>query len=309
MVINMPLYAKTAASQFSSATPSSSPIVIDPDTPELLSKLQKDSTALNMSVQPLGQIMAWVALQLINQPYVGSLLDLQQPEYLYISLTKTDCMLFIEEVLAVSRLIQQHKLTMPNFIAYVKQLRYHQDGSHQDGSHLNGNHLENSHKDSDISYCTRNNYFKDWALTNIQKGIVVDEALPLTNIVFPYKAEVMSAQLRHNPKLLHYADLACIVKREQYINTTTQKLGFISLKLLPKYLGKIQNGDIVGIVRFPTSGDAVHHLGIAYIDKNGVVGMIHASNQKAIRRVVIAPSLIDYLAKFNDAQGIILLRG
>ena len=278
-------------------------VVVEPNTPELLLQLHKKSIEQNIAHHPLGQIMKWVALQLLNQPYVNGLLDLHQPEYVYISLTNTDCMLFIEEVLVASMLIKANKLTLPNFITYIKRVRYH------------GN-------EEKPTYCTRNHYFKDWALDNIQKKMVVDIALPLTKIVYPYKAEIISNNLKRSPHSPHYVDLKCIVERERYINTNytsgsdgyTHKLGFIPLKLLPKYLNKIQDGDIIGIVRASLgstkvmNSDAIHHLGIALVGDNGEVGMINASSLSTKRKVIITTNLMSYLARFSDSQGIILLR-
>lgn len=117
-----------------------------------------------------------------------------------------------------------------------------------------------------------------------------------------YPVDVLSQRIAKLPT--HAADVACIKSREDYINT--QKLGFISLKELPKYLPKIKAGDMIGIVRTPNGkADSVYHLGIAYIH-DGKVGMIHASSKQ--KKVVIADTITEYLGQFDNSQGIILLR-
>lgn len=259
------------------------PVVINSKTVEIMSSLNARAKTAQVSKLPLGQVIQWTALQLIGQPYAKGLLDRKTPEYLYISLADTDCMLFVEEAVATGSLIKKNQLDVDNLAKYIKELRYH------------GN----------VSYCERNHYFKDWALDNKSKNIVIDEAYPLTEAAFPFKAHVMSDKLGRNSSDIHADDLACITQREQQINQ--QQLGYIPLKDLKKNLQYIQAGDIIGIVR-DSSGraDAVHHLGIAYVKSGRPVGMIHASSEAGI--VVLAESLEGYLAKFKDSQGIILLR-
>ncbi len=259
------------------------PVVIDSKTTGIMSNLDVKANKDQVSKLPLGQVIQWTALQLLGQPYAKSLLDKKTPEYLYISLADTDCMLFVEEAVAVGSLIKQNELNMNGLTNYIKELRYHKE----------------------VSYCERNHYFKDWALDNKSKDIVTDEAYVLTGVTFPFTAHVMSDRLTRNSSDIHAEDLACITQREQHINQ--HKLGYIPLKDLKKNLHSIQAGDIIGIVRSPNShADAVHHLGIAYVKPGQPVGMIHASSEAG--KVVLAESLQAYLAKFKDSQGIILLR-
>ena len=259
------------------------PVVIESKTVDIMSNLNVKAKKVQASKLPLGQVIQWTALQLLGQPYAKSLLDRKTPEYLYISLADTDCMLFVEEVVAAGSLIKQEELNINSLTKSIKELRYH----------------------GDVSYCERNHYFKDWALDNKSKDKVIDEAYALSGVSFPFKADVISNRLSSNSNDIHAEDLACIIKREQQINQ--QQLGYIPLKDVKKSLTYIQAGDIIGIVRSPNShADAVHHLGIAYVKPGQPVGMIHASSEAG--KVVLADSLQAYLAKFKDSQGIILLR-
>lgn len=258
-------------------------VVIDSKTTDIVANLNAKANKGHVSKLPLGEVIQWTALQLLGQPYAKSLLDRKTPEYLYISLADTDCMLFVEEVVAAGGLIKQNDLNIDDLTKDIKELRYH----------------------GDVTYCERNHYFKDWALDNKDKGTVIDEAYALTGVTFPFTAHVMSDRLARNSSDIHAEDLACITQREQQINQ--RKLGYIPLKDLKKNLRYIQAGDIIGIVRSPNSyADAVHHLGIAYVKPGKSVGMIHASSESG--KVVLADSLQGYLAKFKDSQGIILLR-
>ena len=256
-------------------------IITESGTPEILSKITSKAKSQNIKQKSMGEIMQWVALQLVGSPYVPGLLDKTTSEYLYVSLNKTDCMLFAEEVLVLSRMIKNNKQDIDDLIGGIYSIRYH-----------NG-----------FSYCNRNHYFKDLALVNQKQGLVVDQSLKLTKTTLPYPAHVLSDRIKGSKN--HAKDFACIRKREALINK--EKIGFISMAKLPANLSSIKPGDIIGIVRTPGGkADSVAHMGIAYIN-NGEVGMIHASSNDA-KAVIIEKSLTNYLAKFKDSQGIILLR-
>jgi hypothetical protein len=253
-------------------------VVIESGTGNILNALSNNAKSQKISQKPLGEIIQWTGLQLLNSPYVSYLLDKSTPEYLYISLSNTDCMLFIEEVLVISNLIKENRLTIVNYIDGIKKLRYH----------------------GDIKYCNRNHYFKDWAVMNNQ--VVYDVAFSLTAESLPYKTHVLGDSIA-NGKNNNYSSLDCIRQREKLIDKET--MGFIPLSSLPKYIQYIQAGDIIGIVRSGKKADSIHHLGIAYIH-DGKVGMINASS--ITKKVIIADTLTGYLSKFKDTEGIILLR-
>lgn len=257
------------------------PVIIESGTQAILNSIVQKSKTAHIRNKPIGDIIQWTSLQLLNSPYVYYLLDKTTPEYLYISLSKTDCVLFTEEVVVISRLIKENKLTLFNYINGIKQLRYH----------------------GKLAYCNRNHYFKDWVIMNEKQGIVIDAGSRLTKTKLPFKSDIMSTLIEQNESNIHYSNLSCIRDREKIVNFET--VGFITLKELPKYLKDIHPGDIIGIIRAPDKSDAVHHLAIAYVH-NGEVGIIHASSIAS--KVVIYPSLMGYLEKFKDSLGIVLIR-
>ncbi len=269
LFITVPIFAKT-----------NYPVIVESGTPIVLDKLNLAAKEQKIAKKPIGDIMQWTALQLFDKPYESALLDRSVPEYLYISLNQTDCMLFIEEVFAYANMLKHKQQSIDDLTSGIKDVRYH----------------------GEVAYCNRNHYYKDWALSNINKGLFIDVAKKLTNQYSSYPVDVLSQRIAKLPT--HAADVACIKSREDYINT--QKLGFISMKELPKYLPKIKAGDMIGIVRTPNGkADSVYHLGIAYIH-DGKVGMIHASSKQ--KKVVIADTITEYLGQFDNSQGIILLR-
>lgn len=258
------------------------PVVIESDTKSILKQIEAKAKVAQIRKQPFGGILAWVGTQLVNSPYAYYLLDQKTPEYLYISLGNTDCMLFVEEVVVLSRLIRSNRLTIDNYIDGIKDIRYH-------GS---------------VSYCNRNHYFKDWAITNEQRGLVRDVGLQLTGEFVPNNAYILGNTIADNESNIHHADLACIRSREKIIDQ--KNIGFIAVGKLPSYLKYIKDGDIIGVVSaHPTKSDSIRHLGFAHLGNKQQVGYLNASSLKG--KVVIYASLLDYLYSHNDA-GIVLLR-
>jgi hypothetical protein len=272
-------------SSLASAINSNSQVILESNTESILNDIKHNAIMSRIKEYNLGEIIKWVALQMLGQPYRAKLLDKSlHPglEYLYVSLSSTDCMLFVEHVMALSILIKTNHLTLYNLINQVQKERYH----------------------GTLSYCNRNHYFKDWALANQANGFVIDEAFKLNGKTLPYTAHILSDKISSNPNDFHKAYLLCIKEREKLIDK--QQVGFIPLKELTKYLPLIRNGDIIGIVRTPTANsDSIQHVGIAYRQGNEV-GMIHASSK--FLKVIIDNSLINYLKKSPASLGIILLR-
>ena len=71
-------------------------VVIESGTQKIFNNIASKAKQQQIANQDIGSIVVWSSMQLLNSPYVGRLLDKSVPEYLYISLSNTDCMLFIE---------------------------------------------------------------------------------------------------------------------------------------------------------------------------------------------------------------------
>jgi len=258
-------------------------VVIESGTQKIFNNIASKAKQQQIANQDIGSIVVWSSMQLLNSPYVGRLLDKSVPEYLYISLSNTDCMLFIEQVVVLSRLIKSGQLTFAHYIDGIKQIRYH----------------------GQVSYCNRNHYFKDWILVNQKKGYIKDIALGLSGKQLPYSAEILSRLIANSESNVHYADLSCMKERESLINQ--QALGFIASADIPKYQHAIKSGDIIGVVTDKLEhADSIQHLGIAYV-KNGKISYINASSKKANMKVVVYDDLLAYIRQHNFV-GIVVVR-
>jgi len=98
----------------------------------------------------MGKIIQYVAEKLIGTSYKSNLLDQTSEETLFISLSQFDCMLFVENVLAIARNIALQNYEFSTFIKNILDQRY------RNGQMTN--------------YCSRLHYFSDWVNDNEKRG-------------------------------------------------------------------------------------------------------------------------------------------
>jgi hypothetical protein len=106
--------------------------------------------------EDFGRILQAVGRQLLRAPYVAGMLDAAEDETLVADLTAFDCVLYVENVLALGRMIAVGDTTFDAYVRNVEQLRYR--GGEMDG------------------YCSRLHYFTDWIAENERRGLVTDVA-------------------------------------------------------------------------------------------------------------------------------------
>jgi len=229
--------------------------------------------------------MVYSALFFLNTPYVANTLDTLNNEDLIINFREMDCMIFVENCLALSRMLRYQNPDMDGFERELRLIRY-RNGVLTD-------------------YPSRLHYSSDWIFDNIKKGVVEDLTNALGGQKFKPNVSFMSENylkykhLKDNPEALNK-----IKTIEQAIN----KRG--NYFLLPKqeieaHQTLIKSGDIIC---FTTSvpGLDIAHMGIAYRNKEQLT-FIHASS--TAKKVIINPeSLVDYCKKINSNTGIIVLR-
>jgi len=255
---------------------------ISDNTLQTLSEIQLQATAINIPTNNIGNLINFVALQLVGKPYATHLLDRAAPEYLYISTEQTDCMLFVENVVAIASMIQTQAMNQDNYANLIAKIRYH----------------------GPINYCNRNHYFTDWANNGIQLGMFRNITIPNSSSTLPKRFGVLSQYIQESGNIHNTPEfINCIRLREHYLESIN--LGMVTLPQLQKNKGLLHNGDIIGLVRDVPNVD-VTHMGIVSIDQNGNIGLINASLTH--KKVVYEKNLINYLQNTKKLQGIVVLR-
>jgi hypothetical protein len=220
----------------------------------------------------------------LNTPYVANTLDTFDTEELVINFREMDCLIFVENCLALSRMLRYPNPDMDCFERELRLIRY------RDGV-LNG-------------YISRLHYTSDWICDNVKKSVVEDVSHTLGGQKYKPDVSFMSEnpqkykQLKDNPEAVKE-----IEEIEREINLRGNYY-FIPKQEIEVHQSLIKSGDIIC---FTTSipGLDISHVGIACRHK-GQLTFIHAS--LTAKKVIINPeSLSDYCNKIKSNTGIIVL--
>jgi hypothetical protein len=226
----------------------------------------------------------------LGTPYKGFTLEIDDHiEAPSVNFTGLDCWTFFEKSLALARMVELpvEKWTPESLLYFIEQDRYW-------GGRCDGN------------YCSRIHYLEDWAKDNDRRGYVRELTRSLGGIGVQNQATEMTNNWKgyrymvKNPE--HRASIA-----ELEAGLRKRPLYMIPLSGVPEIEGRLQNGDIIGIVSRDGAGFGTSHVGIA-LRKNGVIHFMHASAPSNHGRVVIDNRLIDYLRKFKKHAGILVAR-
>ena len=232
------------------------------------------------------ELMIIVAKQMLGTEYVAGTLE-KVPEQLTVSLTQTDCILFVESCLAMALNAKKGIFHPDSLCATIQSLRY-RDGK-VDG------------------YASRIHYTSEWIRQGEARGIFreITDVLSGDNLSgqrFSYMSEHSDAyrQLKGNP-----AEVARIAQMEASLNQHTDYF-VIPKEAVSKMEHLLKDGDILGF-NSTVKGLDIAHVALVYHKENGQVGFIHAS--QADGKVVIdEKSIADYVNSRKSNNGIRIVR-
>ncbi len=238
--------------------------------------------AQNVAVRPYGEVVQWVGEQLLGRPYVAGMLDAPPEETLVVDLTAFDCVLYIENVLALSRAIVLERETYDDYAAGVRDLRY------RDGE-MNG-------------YCSRLHYFSDWIANNEARGTVRNVTSEIGGVPFDKAITFMSEHRASYPKLASDSTYACILDREHELAEV--ELFYIPQDRIAEAYPLLQPGDIVATAT-NIGGLDVTHTGFVH-KTDAHTGFMHAS--LASDKVKISNDLQRYVQGISSQVGVVITR-
>ena len=232
------------------------------------------------------ELMIIVAKQMLGTEYVAGTLE-KVPEQLVVSLTQTDCILFVESCLAMSLNAKKGIFHPDSLCATIQSLRY-----------------RNGKVDG---YASRIHYTSEWIRQGEARGIFreITDVLSGDNLSgqrFSYMSEHSDAyrQLKGNP-----AEVARIAQMEASLNQHTDYF-VIPKEAVSKMEHLLKDGDILGF-NSTVKGLDIAHVALVYHKENGQVGFIHAS--QADGKVVIdEKSIADYVNSRKSNNGIRIVR-
>ena len=256
----------------------------------LLQELAADAPRKSASEQ-----LVQAALAMLGQPYVAWTQEGRE-EKLRIYLTKTDCILFVDNALGLV-LTARRLGTQATFEDLAETL---------EPSRHNADRVREGY----LPYATRVHYVTEWIARDEALGYFRDITEELGGIPDTRKIDFMSTHPDSYAELAGDSpsarrNLEDIVRMEEAVNRIPHR--YIPKDRVAAVQDQIRSGDILC---FATSIDGLDysHVAVAYRPRPGApLSFIHASS--AAMKVIVEPgTLVDYLAKHSKSSGISVLR-
>lgn len=201
---------------------------------------------------PLGEIAARLGETFVGTTYTPNTLDVEGPERLVINLRELDCVTFVENMLAMARMIEAGSDDYDAYKAELTRIRYR-------GGTIDG-------------YPSRLHYFSDWIFDNQAKAVVEDVTRSLGGVQDTEKVDFMSTHPASYRHLADPANLAAIRRTEQTINGRARY--YIPEDRIAAVASGIKNGDVIAATS-SVKGLDVAHTGLA-LWVNGKLHLLHA---------------------------------
>lgn len=239
------------------------------------------------------ELIRYFAKKQIGMAYGAGLLEQPKEERLICRNDSTDCVLFVENTLAMAFASKKmSNKTVENasdlILSEIEKLRYR-------NAKIEG-------------YESRLHYFSDWIFEHALKEkdnarftlLFQDEELPTLD-----KPSFMSSKRHLYPKLKNDdAMLAKIKEREAWLGENVS-IKYIPEELLPNYTSKLHDGDIFAFVS-SVEGLDVSHTAIISKESNKPLTFWHASTKNGVERY--GKTLQSYLNGMKSVTGIVVLR-
>ncbi len=238
-----------------------------------------------LSDSDIADIIITVGKSFVGTEYVAGTLDKNtKSEKLVIKISGLDCVTFVENTLAISRIIRKGNFDFDSYSDELTKIRY------RDGE-ING-------------YSSRLHYFTDWIYDNEKKGIVSDITKSIGGIPYYKTIDFMSSHADSYKQLADNSDIVDEMKDiEKKMNR--RDLYYIKKSEVDDYYESLQSGDIIATTT-NIKGLDVTHTGFIY-KKNGKTHFLHASITKG-EIIISKEELKEYLKGNKKQTGIIVAR-
>lgn len=236
-----------------------------------------------VSAIPPGRLMLEVGRFFLGTPYASGTLEAKGPERLVINLRKLDCFTFVENVVALTRLLRSEDRSFSHFERLLREIRYRE-------GRLRG-------------YPSRLHYFSEWIFDNRKKGFIRDVTAktggnPLRRVI-----SFMTKNPDAYPALKDKGNVKRIRTVERLISK--RPISVIPKKALRHLEERIQDGDVIAIATSQEGLD-VQHVGLA-ARVRGRIHLLHASSLQG-KVVLSQETLYRYLMRSRRRTGILVAR-
>ena len=230
---------------------------------------------------PSGELLEFAARRLLGTPYVAGTLDDTSRETLTVSLTRTDCILFVETCLDLVLAAQEGRTEWGDLCDKILLSRYREGVAG--------------------SYTDRIHYTTEWIRRGEARGVLEDCTMLLDGVT--YDNHPITYMGSHPDRYPLLKDVAAIRRIERELNE--EPITYIPKSDIPYVEKEFRSGDIVCFVT-SIAGLDISHVGIVSIH-DGKVGFIHASSA-AGKVIVDSRSIAEYAAARRSCPGIKIVR-
>lgn len=230
-----------------------------------------------------GRLTLEIGRFFLGTPYAPGTLEARGPERLVVNLRKFDCFTFVENAVALTRLLQSKDRSFTRFKRLLRAIRY-RAGRLRD-------------------YPSRLHYFSEWIYDNGKKGFLRDVTSAVGGRPVRVNIRFMTEHRSAYPALRDEDNM----KR---MRTVERALSRRALSVVPKEAlrgleSRIRDGDVIAIAT-SREGLDVQHVGLA-VRVRGRVHLLHASS--AHGKVVLSrETLYRYLSRSRRRTGILVAR-
>jgi hypothetical protein len=245
----------------------------------------------NWAALPLGERTVTIGKEMVGTRYKNYTLEIdnriEAPSVNFLGL---DCWTFFEISLGMSRMMNEppENWTPERLLHYIELDRYR-------GGQCTGEYLSRLH------------YLEDWLADNDRRGLVEDLTRSLGGVSVPHSAREMTVGWRHYRYLASNRSLLGPLGQME-ARVSSRPLYQIPKSRVASIEGKLQSGDVIGIVSKDGRLFSTSHVGLAFRQADGSLHFMHASAPRNYGRVVIDSTLSSYLYRFGSHSGILVAR-
>lgn len=231
----------------------------------------------------MGPMMIRVGRAFLGTPYVAQTLEQGPDERVVVNLRGLDCTTYVENVLVLSRLAREGKLSWARYVDRLEEVRYRH-------GKLDG-------------YPSRLHYFTEWIRDNQEKGLVRDATEEMYGVTFYKQINFMGTHRDLYPFL-------ALDENYRQMQQIEAGLSHRPICVLPQAEvaareSLLQDGDILALAT-DIKGLDVTHTGIAIRLEDGRVHLLHASTAGQV--LISSEPLAEYLKGIKHNTGIIVVR-
>ena len=242
----------------------------------------------------IGELVVRIGETFVGTPYAPYTLEAPGEEGLVIELEELDCVTFVENVLALARLVQ----TVPDELLVART----GDGQRR----VFSRQLENIRYRGGVleQYPSRLHYFSEWISDNDEMGLVRDVSQELGGIAEDEPIDFMTThpdsyrQIREDPAFL--AEL-----KEVEASLNAQPRYYIPQDRIALVEDRIQDGDIIAATS-SVAGLDIAHTGIA-LWKDGRLHLLHAPLAGGVVQISEVP-LAERIQRIGGQDGVMVAR-